>query len=440
MTIQMTFPGELTQSFAMVICLYIVFFTIQNPFLEIDTNLNVYNKKTFVSMMKLDYMSVEPFAMVIIELDDFDFLKKSIGVKQCTWILTALGQFLNSLEKDAVIYHTTEAGFSAVLHNKTEEDILHFMDLIEARFDQPFTVNGTTMMMSVHICRINLPEDAANVEEVLDLFEYISAEHHTNKRMTVFSLNISQRKARAELEQKIQDAIEYSKFEDYNQGIYSVRNDRIEGVEIDLKILSEDKTYLLSEESELVLADPQLAFRVGIYLFRKACSLLTTEAAAKHQIQFAEINVSVFVCMQREFLNEVKWILKEYHIRPGAVILRILEDEAMESQAELKHMMDVMVDAGVTFSLGNYGTGYSNISYVYELPFSRIEITKDVFATALVDERARKVLKNSIDMLNELQIDIVISGADTDQAKRLAMEMGCSYIKGNVIPSINVDF
>jgi len=231
-----------------------------------------------------------------------------------------------------------------------------------------------------------------------------------------------------------------SKFEDYNQGIYSVRNDRIEGVEIDLKILSEDKTYLLSEESELVLADPQLAFRVGIYLFRKACSLLTTEAAAKHQIQFAEINVSVFVCMQREFLNEVKWILKEYHIRPGAVILRILEDEAMESQAELKHMMDVMVDAGVTFSLGNYGTGYSNISYVYELPFSRIEITKDVFATALVDERARKVLKNSIDMLNELQIDIVISGADTDQAKRLAMEMGCSYIKGNVIPSINVDF
>ena len=439
-SVQMTFPGQLTQSFSMAVCLYIVFFTIQNPFLEIDTNLNVYNKKSFLSMMNVDYLSVEPFILVVVELDDFDFLKKSMGVKQCTLILSEIGQFLKTLKAGTAVYHTSESGFSTTLHKQSEESILRFMDEIEDRFDKPWMINGTATMLSVHICRVNLPGDVENIDDVLDLFDYIRFGNHTNKRLSAFSLNVLQRKARLELEQQMQDAIEYSKFEDYNQGIYHVATECVEGVEVDLKILSEDRVFLFSEKSSLILEEPELAFRTGIYLFRKACALLAKERAREHGIKHAEINVSIFVCMQREFLNEMKWILKEYHIEPGAVILRILEDEAMESQAELKHMMNVMTDAGVAFSLGNYGTGYSNISFVYELPFSRVEITKQVFMTALVDERARTILKNSIDMFNELKMDIVVSGADTEHAKQAAIEMGCSHIKGTIIPNMNVEF
>ena len=103
----------------------------------------------------------------------------------------------------------------------------------------------------------------------------------------------------------------------------------------------------------------------------------------------------------------------------------------MDSPKQLIEMMKQFSDAGVWFSLDGYGTGYSNISYIYELPISHVEMGREVFPAALGDEQAMSILKNTIDMLHELDMQVVICDTYMGRQTELLKEIHCDLTIGS---------
>lgn len=84
---------------------------------------------------------------------------------------------------------------------------------------------------------------------------------------------------------------------------------------------------------------------------------------------------------------------------------------------------------GVGFSLDDYGTGYSNIKRMVQLPLKIVKLDK-LFADGLADKKMRLVLQNTVQMIKDIDMEIVVEGIETSKAFRLFKELGCEHIQG----------
>lgn len=422
--------GLITQMFGITLCLLIAFFTLQNPFLTIDSYLKVYNRSSFVTMTSLDFAAGKKFSVIAVMIDDISFMQRNFGIERVRALMREVAARFRELEEDVLIYHINDACFCLVISGIYRDSIDGIMDEIARKFERPWKLNDILTVLSVHQCRIDCPEDVGKLEDVFDVISYVSEESMGAKIVYAHDLDVEGRNVQKLREQVIRDAIEYSLFDVCYREIYSVETGQPVGVEITLSVTGDDGVFYTDDCKELLEKTGQ-NFRVGIYLFRSACDYLVRSRAVGKKIDSVEIGISIFLCMQPEYLREILWIMKEYKINPGTIRLKITESEAVDSSKQLQEMMKKFSEAGVWFTLDGYGTGYSNISYIYELPFAYVQMDRAVFQAAIGDEQAMRILKNTINMLHELDMQVVISQTELDRHTELLREIQCDYTIGS---------
>ena len=92
--------------------------------------------------------------------------------------------------------------------------------------------------------------------------------------------------------------------------------------------------------------------------------------------------------------------------------------------------MDYMVKQGVTFSMDDYGTGYSNINSLITYPFHLVKMDKSIIWYAMKNDLAMCALKHSINMAKDLGMCIVAEGVETKEQSEELQKMGCDYLQG----------
>ena len=116
--------------------------------------------------------------------------------------------------------------------------------------------------------------------------------------------------------------------------------------------------------------------------------------------------------------------------------LEITESATAQNQRVLIDTIDVLKESGFTFSLDDYGTGYSNITYMYDMPFSIIKIDKSILWKALHPEKgegqknAMIYLEDTIRMLKDMDYSVLVEGVETLEQKMLLEKLDCDYQQG----------
>ncbi len=433
--IQLMVPGLVTQMFATMLCIYIIFFTLQNPFLAIDNYLRVYNRSSFVKMASMNFTINKKMSIVLLAIDDYSFLQSSFGVEQMRELQSKIAKELKNLDRNVLIYHISDACFAMVLNDSYQEQKLNeLLDRVEAIFETPWEIGEISTMLTVHLCKINCPKDTGSVEGIFEIVAYLLEHKQTEKRIGVGQMDIRGRNHQRKKEQIVKEAIDESKYEICYRGLHSLMMDKTNSAELSLRIADGENGYLYSGDCKELLEKTGLIYEAGCILFREACIFIRDKKKNGEAIESVEIGISIFLCMQEEYLNEISRLMKEYKIKPGTIRLKINESEAIESVKQLQKMMTIFSEAGIWFSLDGYGTGYSNISYIYELPFSHIEMEGEVFRAALTDNKAMEILKNSIHMLHELDMQMVICDVLPLEQQELLKNIGCDYVVSSYMP------
>ena len=134
--------------------------------------------------------------------------------------------------------------------------------------------------------------------------------------------------------------------------------------------------------------------------------------------------------MKQNMVQRVAEMLNKYGIDPAQVNLEITETAATNSSDIMNSNMQNLVDKGIAFSLDDYGSGYSNINYIINLPFHLVKMDKNIVWSAFDDERAGTVLESSVSMIQRLDLKIVAEGVETEEQKNALTRMGCEYLQG----------
>lgn len=134
--------------------------------------------------------------------------------------------------------------------------------------------------------------------------------------------------------------------------------------------------------------------------------------------------------MNNELIESFDRIIKKYGIESSHINLEITESAAVSNQKILSRSINSLENMGFTFSLDDYGTGYSNYSYMYSLPFSIIKLDKSILWQANENKNNYILLQSTIEMLHKMNYHIVCEGVETSEQKALLEKLNCDYLQG----------
>ncbi len=148
-----------------------------------------------------------------------------------------------------------------------------------------------------------------------------------------------------------------------------------------------------------------------------------------------ELSVNLSPCEfhQKDLVEQVRQTLLSTGFPPEALHLEITEGVLFEDLSQARQTLLALRKLGVMLDLDDFGSGYSSLRYLQELPFDTLKIDRhfvsalDMHGTASSSEMIHTILA----MAGALNLQVVAEGIETfphaQQLRRLGCELGQGY-------------
>ena len=373
-------------------------------------------------------IGTHPYSLIIVRLTNIPYYNGTVGVKLVDGALKYIADYLAASHKGRTYYYGNGI-FAMMLQDMTDEEIRGQIAALRNYFQEAVVYRDVSFAFHTQILRINVPEDASTIDRILLLTQ---AQYRTdNRRCAVYDgdeLKLVERDV--EIERSLQRALRERTLTVYFQPIWWREENKIHSAEALMRLFDDELGAVHTEEFIAVAEKTGLIYDVGIYVLEEVCRLYRERDFKSLGIEYVEVNLSAVQCMRRGLTRAFKEILEKYHLDGRHINLEITESAAADNAELLAENLSRMRDLGITFSLDDYGTGYSNFTYLLEMEFANIKLDRSILWSADDHEEAKSILKYSIGMIRDIGGKALVEGVETKEQKDMLCEYGCDYLQG----------
>ena len=141
------------------------------------------------------------------------------------------------------------------------------------------------------------------------------------------------------------------------------------------------------------------------------------------------INISRLHAYDTTFVETLKNLSTDFQVHPSLIPLELTESACCEREGLMYDKIRTLRDLGFTFSMDDFGSGYSSMNMLGSQPVDEIKIDK-VFLDHMEDPKSRIIIQHTIDMIHALGLQIVIEGVETEAQKDMLLKWGCHIAQG----------
>lgn len=142
------------------------------------------------------------------------------------------------------------------------------------------------------------------------------------------------------------------------------------------------------------------------------------------------VNASARNLRDRDFVEIVGDALAVWNVDATRLIVEITESALMTDSAVSIETVSRLCDMGIRVAIDDFGSGYSNMTYLKDLPAWELKIDKSL-VTAIDKQAAdRKIVRSIIQLARALQLRVVAEGIETAEVAAMVADLGCDYAQG----------
>jgi len=190
----------------------------------------------------------------------------------------------------------------------------------------------------------------------------------------------------------------------------------------------------LAEETGLIVP-------IGAWVLQMACAQLKAWQAdpLTRHLQIA-VNVSARQFRQPDFVDRVLEVLKKAGVDPLklGLELELTESLVLHDIDDSINKMQALRNVGIRFSLDDFGTGQSSLTYLKRLPLDQIKIDQSFVRDIAIDPNDTAIVRTIIGMADSFGLDVIAEGVETEQQRDLLERNGChahqGYLFGKPMP------
>lgn len=145
------------------------------------------------------------------------------------------------------------------------------------------------------------------------------------------------------------------------------------------------------------------------------------------------VNISPNNLLEETFLQDVDYVLKEVALSPERFELELTETDLMREKSRGRNIVNRLLERGYQFSLDDFGSGHSSLSYLKNLNFSFLKIDRSFVSDMATERRSYEIVNTAITLGHELGGRVVAEGVENREELKLLKEMDCDCVQGYYI-------
>jgi len=88
---------------------------------------------------------------------------------------------------------------------------------------------------------------------------------------------------------------------------------------------------------------------------------------------------------------------------------------------------------GVEIAIDDFGSGYSNFAYLYELPITSVKLDRSLLHDLPTDPRKQEVIRALLTLIGKLGYRRVAEGIETEEVLAFLQDAGCDEVQGYLL-------
>lgn len=398
----------------------------------LDKTVECYNNRAFIEKTADYFKHQKSFIVLSFTIKEYAYIDQVLGQDSVEALTRRITQFLHKTFGKHNIYALYNIGYAMFLE-RNQTDIDQVIQTIQAHFREPFSLGGRLEILSPIFCLAEDPYFAKNGQQIIDEIQNTFADMNKNKSHTITYatgkyLSIVQREQQVIYAMK--KAIELNSFEVYYQPIYDLEDKSIRSLEALLRLNDDELGFIPPDEFIQIAEKNGMIIDISSIAFRKVCAFIHDNDIKSLGIDYVEYNLSSVECENPMLANDLLDVMNEFGVSPAQVNFEITETAQAHNVKELIHNMERLIESGSTFSMDDYGTGYSTTHYLIKLPLHIVKIDKSILWPAMKDAKSYNVLRQLVATIKSIDKKIVVEGVETQEMVDVLDELNCDYLQG----------
>lgn len=235
-----------------------------------------------------------------------------------------------------------------------------------------------------------------------------------------------------ELENDLRQAIERQEFTLFYQPIVSLASEQLCGFEALVRWQHPLQGMIPPAEFIPIAEETGLIVPLGKWILQAACHQMAVwqsqfPAAASLKVS---VNLSVKQLRDVDLVAQIQQVLQDTGLPAHSLALEITESILMEDIEGINQLLEQLRAYDIQISIDDFGTGFSSLSYLHRLPVNNLKIDRSFISNLLDSQRNLNVTKTIIALADELGINAIAEGLESEEQLQQLKVLGCELGQG----------
>ena len=229
----------------------------------------------------------------------------------------------------------------------------------------------------------------------------------------------------------MQPAIAKGEFKPYLQAKWDIVKDEIIGAEILVRWIKDDGTVVFPSDFIPIFEQNGFIEKLDFYMLERLCEKIREyKEKGGYRIVPVSINQSRILLGNPEYLKNVERIMTRYNTSIEDIQIEITESVFFNDREKMISVVDQLKEMGLMLCMDDFGSGYSSLNVLKDIPFDILKIDKDFFSETDTSKDTMMIMHRIIQMAGDLGIKVVCEGVETEAQIQMLKKIGCSMVQG----------
>lgn len=405
-----------------------------------DSLTGIHNKDWFIENLNsaIDFARENNYMLGVIfaDMDSFKAVNDTMGHSAGDMVLQQMSKRISSCIRtvDAIARFGGDEFLIMVSNLKDLEELYAITDKVMDAFKTPVSVQGKEHFVTTSLGVAVYPTDGEDSETLIrnaDIAMYLAKNQGKNKCVYCSAEIKNDTVKKMKLTNNLYRALEKNELTLHYQPQVKADTKEILGFEALLR-WNNDEYGIISPSVFIPMAEQTgMIMPIGLWALKTACEQLQSFQRLYHKPLTMSVNLSLEQLKDNDIVDSFSKIIKDTGVSFNSIQVEITESIAFNEDPYVLQRVKELKKLGISVSIDDFGTGFSSLIRLKTFPIDLLKIDIDfVRGISSGSEKDMAIIKSIIQISDNLKIDVLAEGVETEEQYEFLKNNGCDIIQG----------
>lgn len=400
--------------------------------LERDPLTTLYHFNVFLerSEAMLKQFADEDFDLIVVDIERFKIVNDSFGSEEGDRLLAELSTCLLSVwsPKQSLFARAEADKFYALVprDNGQCEKLRRNLDFLEENYPLPMRIQ---IKMGIY----QIDDREISVARMCDraFMACCSVKGIYNRNLAFYDDSLRRRLlTEQKLLDTMVDSLKRKDFRVYLQPKVDIISGRVIGAEALVRWIHPELGFISPSDFIPIFEKNGFIYSLDLYVWETVCQMCREWRDQWSLSMPVSVNVSRIDIHQADLPEVLTKLVRGHGLEPESLHLEITESAYVTDTRQMLTVIRRLKEAGFVIEMDDFGKGYSSLHTLSELPIDVLKMDIGFLQSGDNPLRRQVIMQFVMNMASELNLQVIVEGAETEEQVELLEAMGCKYAQG----------